>query len=502
MSLPSIQLLEIGAAALPATTPPLTRASTWAPLTYVPPPLATPASLTAQPIAEGVVMTWVPTFNTDTVVEVAANLLGTPGAWSVYAQTRDSYCTLALSSGQSRFVRVKAVRYGRSSLYSGEVLAQPQLANGGPGRNLIGNPSFEDNVVLTGAPQVRTGLICNLWTVLTGSAATSYAQRTTSNVTTGQWALRISLTGQSLANGGLLFSDALQYVAPIAVIAGQRVRVRAKLTVAGSGALLGCVVASYALLTFYNAAGAVIASTQIQAQQTAQSFTGTITADGVVPTGTARAVLNLQGYVFNGTGSTQALAGELLRMDFDDVELMTLTNLDNDAIDGTVHGRIAIQDTSSVGGVNRLGIAVPGSGQRVGDSRNLPTNLSSAAPSYWDGLSVTYTAAAGGTATVNVSAATRRRGSASVSYSASLLSLSGLATGTTLIYLYYLDAASAGGARTLNYTTNGVNLANDDAVCAVGPLYITVPASGSGSGGGSVGNGGGIGDIPPGGLQP
>ncbi|MEQ1512981.1 MAG: hypothetical protein ABL934_09905 [Lysobacteraceae bacterium] len=164
--------------------------------------------------------------------------------------------------------------------------------------------------------------------------------------------------------------------------------------------------------------------------------------------------------------------------------------------------RVAIQDTVNVSGLERVGVGIAGSNIQVGGFDNLPTTLSGSATSYWTGLSVSYTSTSSGTATVSVSAATVNRGSLSVSYSASTLNLTGLATGNNLIYLYYIDANSTGGAKTLNFTTAGVNLANANGIQSIASLVINIPASGSGTGGGSIGDGGGLRPIPPGGSIP
>lgn len=164
--------------------------------------------------------------------------------------------------------------------------------------------------------------------------------------------------------------------------------------------------------------------------------------------------------------------------------------------------RLAVQDTVMVSGLERLALSVAGSGAQVGDFANLPTTLSGSATSYWVGLTVSYTSTSAGTATVSVSAATVRRGSLSVSYSAATLNLTGLAAGNNLIYLYYLDANSSGGAKTLNFTTDGVNLANANGIQSIAPLTINIPPSGSSSGGGGISDGGGLRPIPPGGAVP
>lgn len=294
MSVRKVLLFDIGAEALPAMTPPLQIASTWVPAVYSPPALDTPTGLAVRAIDGASVLTFVPTPETTTVIETAPNLGGTPGAWILATQTGDSTYTLQLTPATPRWVRIKAVRYARSSGYSPEVLA---------------------------------------------------------------------------------------------------------------------------------------------------------------------------------------------------------------SADGT-RTRIAVQDTATVAGIERLALSVAGSGAQVADFANLPTTLTGSATSYWTGLTVSYTSASDGTATVSVSAATVRRGSVSVSYSSATLNLSGLATGNNLVYLYYLDPASTGGAKTLNFTVAGVDLANGDGIQSIAPLTINIPSSGSGSGGGGISDGGGLRPIPPGGAIP
>jgi hypothetical protein len=337
--------------------------------------------------------------------------------------------------------------------------------------------------------------------VLQSNATTAAAQRVQGDGNaTGDFAALLSVTGQTLANGAQLFTDAIEYIAPIAVVAAQRLRLRCKVKITSPAGLFGCTAFSYLLATFFNAAGAAI-GTAISANTTGLT-TGQIVAEGIVPAGTARVQLVAQALVINSTGGSVPLTGECLRYIVDDIELFPLTNLDSDAADGAIHGRIAMQDVVTIGGVNRDGLRLGNSGQQIGDARNLPATMTASATAYWQGLSVTYTAAAGGTATVNVSAATLQRAGLAINYSAASINLTGLATGNTRVYLYYIDATSAGGARTLNATTDGINIANAPDRVLISSVVISVPSSGSGSGGGAINDGGGLGRIPPGGSVP
>jgi hypothetical protein len=498
-----VLLVDIGADPLPVRTPPMQIAATWAAAIYQPPPLAVPTGLSAQPIATGCVLSWTPTPGCETVVEVAPDVSGSPGAWALRTQTGNAFDVLPIGIGLLRWVRIKAVKHGRSSAWSSAVPAAAQVTVFGPGRNLLANGSFESNLVAPASDNValRAGMLCDLWRVSPNTAASSYVKRTNVGALSGQWALEHRLDGQTIAHGQLIFGDGSEYVPGIADIApGQRLRIRSRMTVSGTAALQGCVLTCYSLIVFYNAAntaiGAIVAST------TLQSFSGTVTNVGTVPAGTVRTTVFNQLWFQNLTGSSKTLAANVATMIVDGVEVTNITNADDDIEDGTIHGRIAIEDTTLVSGVRRSGLRVGTSGQQIGDYRNLPTALTGAQPYYWTGLSITWTSAAAGTATINVSAATVVRGTVSVSYNAAAANLSGLAVGNHRVYLYYLDAASAGGSRTLNTTTNPVDLANSHAVQVVGSVTITIPRSGTSSGGGAIGDGGGLRPIPPGGAIP
>ena len=145
-----------------------------------------------------------------------------------------------------------------------------------------------------------------------------------------------------------------------------------------------------------------------------------------------------------------------------------------------------------------VALEVAGSGHKLGDQRNNHPVTIGSIRSYWDGQTITYTVPSTGdpaTVTINVSAATLRIGSVSVSYSASSTNVSQARSTTQTWHLYYLDANYAGGAFTLNATTDPNNLANADNVLWVGKVSVVVPAAGTGGSGGGSGGGGGGGGI-------
>lgn len=145
-----------------------------------------------------------------------------------------------------------------------------------------------------------------------------------------------------------------------------------------------------------------------------------------------------------------------------------------------------------------VALEVAGSGRKLGDQRNNHPVTIGSIRSYWDGQTIGYSVPSTGspaTVTINVSAATLRIGSVSVAYSASSTNVSQARSTTQTWHLYYLDANYAGGAFTLNATTDPNNLANADNVLWVGKVSVVVPAAGTGGSGGGSGGGGGGGGI-------
>lgn len=131
------------------------------------------------------------------------------------------------------------------------------------------------------------------------------------------------------------------------------------------------------------------------------------------------------------------------------------------------------------------------------DQTGLPPVGVGSVGSRWDGLSLSYSIPSTGspaTVTVIASAATLRAGSVSVSYNASSSSVSQARSTTVTYFVYYLDASYAGGARSLNVTTDPNNLANADEVVWVGSVDVVCPAVGT-TGSGTGDRGGGCVDI-------
>lgn len=187
----------------------------------------------------------------------------------------------------------------------------------------------------------------------------------------------------------------------------------------------------------------------------------------------------------------------------DNVTLARVRSLDTEVGDGATYGRLANADLYSSGGVNRLGLRVPDSGQTLGDQRNLN-------PITWAGvrstqsvspLALSYDSAAPANLSFTCAAVSFQGGGYTTSYSASSASTTQTrGTGPVTYYFYYRDANNSGGSKTLNFTTNQSDLSAYPDVVYLGLLTIAIPAgTGTGSGtqftlGGQ--SGGGAGALP------
>jgi hypothetical protein len=128
-------------------------------------------------------------------------------------------------------------------------------------------------------------------------------------------------------------------------------------------------------------------------------------------------------------------------------------------------------------------LGVPGSGVRIGDSRNLRAVIYANYASGWSGLTFT-TSTSSTNCAISASAATLRSGSVAVAYNASSTNVAGSAGQTKTIYLYYEDDNLDGGAETLNATTSLITALSGDARVMLGSVTVTYPSSGSTGGGG------------------
>ncbi|MBS0200667.1 MAG: hypothetical protein JSR70_09475 [Proteobacteria bacterium] len=129
-----------------------------------------------------------------------------------------------------------------------------------------------------------------------------------------------------------------------------------------------------------------------------------------------------------------------------------------------------------------------GSGQRIGDQRNLPARNIMNYPTNIN-PSLSYSASAGtpATATISMAALTVVAGSVSISYNAASVGVTGTGGTAVTYYVYFDDPNYAGGTPTLVATTSSANIYTADGRAYCGSISVTFPTSGSGSGGGGGG---------------
>ena len=277
---------------------------------------------------------------------------------------------------------------------------------------------------------------------------------------------------------------------------------------------------------------------------------GSYTVTGAVGT-TAYVRLTVVAYVHNVTGGAISTPNGLMcNMRIDDITASVSVDLDREVYDGFVYGRTnndiltsnrvdlakpvpnrsadyisesagrrwaaetganitqnhTSLDTSNVGGrvsgtvrdESRTGynLTQSGSGQRLGDQRNIPAITIANLRSLWTGLTISYSSVANsGQATVSVSAAQLRAGSSTISYSASSLTITAAPGTLGTYFLFYIDSTYAGGSRTLYASDYFPDIfASDDRVF-IGMIDVLFAVAGGGNTGGSGSAGGGGGNY-------
>lgn len=128
-------------------------------------------------------------------------------------------------------------------------------------------------------------------------------------------------------------------------------------------------------------------------------------------------------------------------------------------------------------------LEVPGSGQVLGDQRNIPNSNTSAYGSVRTTTALTATSLG----KISINAHTVRYGAVSVAYSAVTNAITGKAQGSSWV-VYCRDPGLTGGVKTWYAAANpdaAMNIADDVVVAG----QITIPTSGSSSGGGGSGGG-------------
>lgn len=174
---------------------------------------------------------------------------------------------------------------------------------------------------------------------------------------------------------------------------------------------------------------------------------------------------------------------------FDQIRLARIRSLDTEIADGPTYGRPANLDLYSSGGVNRVGLRVPGSGHTIGDQRNLQPITWASQRSVLSNSPISFSIS-GTTVNFSVVAVTLQGGGISLNYGASSGSVTQSAGTTSTWFLYYLDPTQSGGSLALHITTNPGGAASFASSIFLGTAVVTVASGGGGSGGTGGGGGG------------
>ena len=532
-----VLLLTIGAPALPAVTPIIPVATTDTVDPWTSPDVAPPTGLTVDPVVDGARIAWVKstTVGADkTIIELAPDAGGSPGAWTVEATTTDQAWSLNLPDGP-RYVRLIADLNGRQSAPTLPVLAIPDIPGGAYNVNLLVNAGF------------RTSLAG--WTQYSNTAGGGWLAerdaRTLSDRPVQTHNLALHHVG-SPASGDLVYASE-----PVSAWPGETYMASAWLSRDDCQAFVG--------VMFFDAAGALLGSDY----GTEAAATG-----GTNPANWNRRFIALAApansrsarlvFKVTATGGS-APAGFMIQPMLEHAApgQTAPSNWHMGGSEGLMVYNIKVQNGTMVAGLelandgtsttfdvlsSAFNVYDPAGGDQLswisgvitsvktgysvkigpgfGASNNLllwfgadgttstrtMANAQIAIPisgapklggmqiNYGGGWAVggavaTYSATSGtpATATISVTSGDYRIDGYTINYGASSVNVSGTGGTTVRYYLYYDDPARAGGSQTLYASTDIEDTYNSGDKVFVQPIDVTFPTSGSGSGGGGGG---------------
>lgn len=234
---------------------------------------------------------------------------------------------------------------------------------------------------------------------------------------------------------------------------------------------------TYCGLNFYNKDGADIG---YGGRQAANHSGYWLTEHLVtIPAGTAyvRPIVGVQWN--NTTGGNVTMPWATTHARFRMCQIRRQTTLDQNQItDGTTYGRTANVDLAMDAGVRRIGLNVRGSRVILGGARNSRASLVAGIASVRNATALT----ANSSGQVTVNAHSTNISGETVSYNAVTNAVTGLTQGVTYI-IFTLDPYLDGGTRTYYAQTNVLN-AQQAGEGAIVVGNVTIPTSGTGSGGG------------------
>lgn len=244
----------------------------------------------------------------------------------------------------------------------------------------------------------------------------------------------------------------------------------------------GVVVDTYAGINCYNLAGGDIG----YLGRAAVDYAGYWRTEHVVtiPAGTAyvRPIVGV-GWA-NTTGANVTMPWATCHARFRQLNIRRQTSLDQPQIaDGTTYGRTANQDLYDSGGVRRIGLNVKGSRKILGGARNIRSSVVAGAASVRTTTALSATSAGA----VSVNAHSLELSGETVAFSAVSNAVTGLTQGVTYV-IFTIDPYLDGGVRTY-YAQTSVLSAQQAGDGCVFIGNVTIPTSGSSSGGGGgIGN--------------
>lgn len=336
------------------------------------------------------------------------------------------------------------------------------------GVNLVPNATFQSNLV--GAPAVANTVYgsnaCDNWYLAFNFAAIS-SDAYVLLLANGA-GIRCHLGNPSLTNGQSIASQVRTRTNITGIRAGDVFNMGFTATQSFNGALrAGFSANSRMVVWFLDGSGALVSggSKTVQLPRTATNVTANL--DITAPAGAVQMAVFLDTLITNSSGATNTA--------------------------NTTAGTVTLQTNFTACWINRRAdVEVPGSGVRLGDTRNAPgimvANGAAKVPT-----APTYTATAGApaTATITVPAFTMLSGTLSIPYSAMSAGVTGTGGTTVNYFLYCDDPGLNGGSCTLVVTTVGDNCWKGNDRVYLGTIAVTFPTAGTGGGGGTGGGSGG-----------
>jgi len=386
------------------------------------------------------------------------NTLNSPVPWNNKSGNTD----ITGSTFKSYFTSVYTARQTLLNAIYATAKYYADNAQSSANRIALSNPSFENN--LTNGPQqtyVQGGALVDDWQVGENSGGFTLAVINNGRLRTGSWALRINTpNGVALANGANAFAGAWT-ATNFPCTAGDWFTVGGYMyRDASQSQPSGVSIFLLIMLRWFNATGGYLGQDGPRQSTIGGDMSTPQSKNVVAPAGAASYKVYCQVLVGNSSGATITMSNAWCGAGFDDLFVKRIPD-----------------------------IGIAGSGQTVGDQRNLLPVTWAGVRSVLSTSPISYSIS-GTTVNFSVAAFTLQGGGISISYSASSGSVTQAAGTTVGYYLYYRDATASGGSKSLFISTAPQSLAAFPDIVMLGTATVTVASSGGGAGGTGGGGGG------------